>query len=315
MEKLRKLFATLAAAALLISAAQLPAYAEPSDIFDSGAGLGWDTSGKVTPASGEAIDPDTYCPSCRGLRKKNPVTKYGVIVNGDTEARHTTNADNYYDFMQKYYSVPEANIYVLSTHKSKATNDYSAKPDDLAKVQKELNAKIDDNDILYLYTTGHGDKGRVRAADGKVEMHTVLMLQGHSFVTETAWSQAWLATKATRISFLADQCYSGGFAKAMVSDPNENVLAISSTDPNNSTVCGFFIVPYLDAFKDMKNDNDPKDGKISEWEAFKVATHYSETAHSYHGFPEGASNTQYMVSGDVNHPGRKVAKAPKKPGE
>ena len=62
--------------------------------------------------------------------------------------------------------------------------------------------------------------------------------------------------------------------------------------------------------KDAKFDIAPKDGKVSVYEGFLVATNTSRIHHRRHGFEAGASNTQYMTSGNVPNPTKKLAKKP-----
>ncbi|MEE8424992.1 MAG: hypothetical protein V3S11_04150 [Elusimicrobiota bacterium] len=316
-----RFFGILFAALLLLPLGGTPAFADNDPFFDSN-GPAPSVDADQAPGIGDSDGIDVSCdgrPCQEGAQgqgaAKNPVDKYGVIINGDTEWRHQENARLFYDFYKDYYGMQDANIYVLTTTftaKTQGANNVESTVKGLTDTLTALIAKIDDNDLLYVYTTGHGAQGTMTPPGGQPQVVEILALQNHAVVPAEVFAMAIRRTKAARITYVGDQCNSGGFARAMTSDKSRDVLAISSVDPDNSTVCNFFTPPFLDAFKDMKNDNDPKDGRISEWEAFKVATNYSQTAHAANGFPAAAASTRYMTSGKVHNPGQKIVKAPTK---
>lgn len=226
------------------------------------------------PDFGPVPDPDAG--------RANPVTTYGVIINGDGEEHHTRNADRFYGHMRSYYGIAAADIAVLSTHRGTLSDrrgvDYAA---------RTLKAKADANDRVVIYTTGHG----TRRGDA-----TYLVLADDALIKDGDFAAAFLDNAAARVTYVADQCYSGGFAEAMTAG-NRAVLAISASDAYNTTYCQSFIVPYVQAFAEPANDTD-RDGRVDEREAYATA---SRRHRSERGAAQG--NAQLRESGP-DRPGR-----------
>lgn len=188
----------------------------------------------------------------------DPEKTYGVIINGDSAAHHVANVDLFYEHMRAYYRIDAADIIVISTHRGYLSDrrgvDYAA---------RTVKGRVDANDRLVIYTSGHGDLPAGATA-------TTLILHGGAQISATDFSSAFLDNRAARITYIGDQCYSGGFAEAMTST-TRRVLALSASDSTHTTYCQSFIRPYLDAFADPRNDAD-QDGAVSEKEAFATAS-------------------------------------------
>ncbi|MBI4348455.1 MAG: caspase family protein [Elusimicrobia bacterium] len=267
-------------AALAFTLAAAPAAAQ--EAFDAGAALrGAKDAAGAAPAVGPAVAAGQSSP-----KGKASVT-YGVILNGDTERRHQLNATMLKEHMIRYYGADAKNITILSTDQGLAPTRQN-----LVKTAADLKQKAGPDDRVIVYTTGHG----FLAQDKKGTVYTLAALPNDDAVTDVAMAGAFLDNKAGSYVYLGDQCYSGGFAKKFTANAAKSVIAISSTDDQNSTVCGFFIIPFVEASKDLKNDTD-KDGRVSEREAYAAAKGVSETEHDKHGFPKGASNALYLTSG------------------
>ncbi|MBI3551349.1 MAG: hypothetical protein HY077_02420 [Elusimicrobia bacterium] len=233
---------------------------------------------QVAPAQASPVEPEDGPPARE---------RWGLIVNGDVEASsptHIANTEKVLAFMKNYYRIPEGHVVMLSVHKTTVTKDL---------IVKEA-ARLKDAKMLVLYTTGHGDD-----RDDQSE----LILPEKPWITADEFARLFLVGKAASIVYLGDQCYSGGFASAMIrslkrmKDPEGkrravDMIAISATDFCHVTYCQNFLLPYLDAFKDPANDNDPKDGRVSEWEAFKAARDKYAKAFS----PEDGGVPQYLTA-------------------
>lgn len=186
----------------------------------------------------------------------DPVTTYGVIINGDSESHHTGNVDRFYEHMTGHYGIAAADITVISTHRGVLSDRRGV--DHAARTVKR---KADGNDRVVIYTTGHGSRSG---------NSTYLVLHGDEMISSRDFAAAFLGNSAARITYVADQCYSGGFVEAMTSS-SRDVLAMSASDAYNTTYCQSFIVPYLDAFSDSGNDTNG-DGSVDEREAFATAS-------------------------------------------
>lgn len=247
------------------------------NLFDSGQGLSGAERAEA-PAIGKAVEAG----AAGAQAAPNPAVKYAVIVNGDTESRHRANAVMLKEFMVNYFHMEPDNVTVLSTDRGLAPDAAT-----LDEVARRLKAKLDGNDTLVVYTTGHGNK----AAGG-----TVLALKAPDSISDADFAAKFLDNQAGDYVYVGDQCFSGGFAKKMTANRTKRVTAISSTDDQNSTVCGFFIVPFVIAAQDKSSDANG-DGNVSLREAFDVARGISRIGHAQNGFPAGASNALYLTSG------------------
>ncbi len=195
--------------------------------------------------------------------------RWGVVINGDTEERHRMNADLVYEFMQGYYHIPPDHIYFLSTRPGKGGIQGDGVGQNVMLAARQLAETLPADDELVVYTTGHG--GREESVGGFIALADGIVKAGD-------FAHAFLANKAGKTVYFGDQCDSGSLAKSMI-ETDKRVMALSSVDDKHSTVCNFFIVPYLDAFKDPANDVDPKDGIVTEWEAFSSAKRQSLESH------------------------------------
>lgn len=272
-------FPLLAVLALTLAAA--PARAQDSS--DAGDALHGAKGAESAPPVGRVAD--------AGLSTKQGKASvtYGVILNGDTERRHQLNATMLKEHMIRYYGAEATNITVMSTDQGLAPSR-----ENLAKTASDIKKKAGPDDRVIVYTTGHGFVAKHKTTG---VVYTLAALPNDNAVTDVAMAGAFLDNGAGSYVYLGDQCYSGGFAKKFTANAAKKVIAISATDDENSTVCGFFIIPFVEASKDAKNDTD-KDGRVSEREAYAAAKAFSEKKHESEGFPRGASNALYLTSGD-----------------
>ncbi len=199
----------------------------------------------------------------------NPVTRYGLIVNGDNEERHLGNVEAFAAVMSGRYGVAEANLIVLTSQRKDSGGswveqgkDQRATKGNVEMALEALAKKADFNDDIIIYTTGHGDSP---AKDSQT-----LVLEGDPDISAAEFAGKLSGFGGALLTYIGDQCYSGAFAQAVTSK-GWNAVALSAADSCHVTYCEHFTPALLKAFDDSANDSDPKDGKVSEWEAFKAA--------------------------------------------
>jgi hypothetical protein len=85
--------------------------------------------------------------------------KYALIINGDTEPRHLENVDRAIHALRRE---EKYQISVASTQRAHELIDHFATPDlhtGLEPLIQGLKSQLDDDDLLVVYVTGHGEKG------------------------------------------------------------------------------------------------------------------------------------------------------------
>src|SRR3989338_7396138 len=92
----------------------------------------------------------------------NERRKYALILNGDYSDLHKGNVTESYNSL-KYLGFEDENIYILSSNTPRTENNFTisahATKDNLPKVIEHLEKRLDNNDLLIIYMTGHGSRG------------------------------------------------------------------------------------------------------------------------------------------------------------
>ncbi len=215
---------------------------------------------------------------------KAPITKiedkFAVLISGLTEERHTANLSVAYQVLLENGFKSE-NIYVLDRNgRNKYYHPVHGRGTKVfvEKAFKKLQAKIDKNDMLFVYVTNHGYKAKVEGGKiirinkneagktGKKELSLIDLVGKDIHQEEFAGLLKKMQYKLG--IFLFDQCYSGGFAEEVGNDRN---IAIASTDKNksaysriNDSIFGDFFLGFR---RKGKSDTN-KDGRVSLKEAF-----------------------------------------------
>lgn len=180
--------------------------------------------------------------------------KYALIVNGDTEARHLGNVD------RAVKALRAEGAYDISVASPKAPGgavEHFEAPnrEGLEKLLSGMKAQMDDDDLLVVYFTGHGDSG----AKG----------EGCVALPAECLSLNSLSTDLKKLSYgkrilVMDNCYSGsGFN--LFTDAKTTV--VSQGSPGEKVSCQLFS-PFF--WSDQVPDAD-QDGKISVQERFQHA--------------------------------------------
>ncbi|MCC7343706.1 MAG: HEAT repeat domain-containing protein [Deltaproteobacteria bacterium] len=180
--------------------------------------------------------------------------KYALIVNGDTEARHLGNVDRAVKALRTEGSY---DISVASPKAPGGAVEHFEAPsrEGLEKLLSGMKAQMDDDDLLVVYFTGHGDSGA--KGEGCVALPTECL------------SLSSLSADLKKLSYgkrilVMDNCYSGsGFN--LFTDTKTTV--VSQGSPGEKVSCQLFS-PFF--WSDQVPDAD-QDGKISVQERFQHA--------------------------------------------
>lgn len=189
--------------------------------------------------------------------------KYAVVLNGDASKLHQGNVTEAYESL-KHLGFYEENIFLL-------TSDYGREDDgkaitakateaNLRRVFDYLDDAVDNNDLVLLYTTGHGRKQNNQS--------TVLLADAELFASDLRDMVG--SAKAGEYVIVADQCYSGGIAKSL-SELEGRVVSFSSTDSDHITYCESFARPFWQSFRNGQADVN-NDGTTTLDEAFDYAS-------------------------------------------
>ncbi|MBU4484615.1 hypothetical protein KKA47_04250 [bacterium] len=182
----------------------------------------------------------------------DPVKRYALIINGDTEERHKQNVER----ALAVFGGDDYETYVASVARPRTQCDHydSASLYGLKELVADLKTKIDSNDELVIYTTGHG---AVRGGDGGICLTEGCYVEPvDTLLDEVVYGKR---------TVIMDQCYSGNWAKLFLDDPK--TLFISAGANGEETCCSEF-APYF--WKNYVSDQD--DDGDSDWEdRFKYA--------------------------------------------
>ncbi len=180
----------------------------------------------------------------------NDVTEYALLINGDHNSVH--HEANIARALGKLEDIGylEENIISLTgedPRKDKSLK-HNYKPGTLSYFKEAvsyLQNHVDNNDILLVYTTGHGDR--------------------HGNLSYLRLYDRWISSEdiaATlnkipfgRLIFVADQCYSGGLVDK-IDDLDRNIIAVSDTDAAHSIQCQPFAIGFWTAVGNKGYDTD-----------------------------------------------------------
>lgn len=189
--------------------------------------------------------------------------RYAVVINGDTSRLHQGNVTEAYQSL-KHLGFEDENIFLLTSNYPRDDDGKSitskGTEKGLRRVFDYLNNVVDDNDLVLIYTTGHG---------GTEKGQSTLYLDDKQM---PASDLKGLVEKVRAGDYVvvSDQCYSGGIAKTL-SELKGRVASFSSTDSNHSTYCESFARPFWQSFRNGEADKNG-DGTTSLEEAFKYAS-------------------------------------------
>ena len=187
------------------------------------------------------------------------VQKYAVILNGDIEPRHQENVDRAIRALRR-----EGNydISVASTRAPKARADQyvAAEEASLQGLVSGLKGRMDDDDLLVVYVTGHGQAG----GEGCVGLPKSCL----SF--QKLQQEIDKLPHGKRIVVM-DNCFSGNGLRLFA---NSKTSVVTQGSPGETVSCQTFS-PFF--WSDRVNDADA-DGKISLQERYAFALEEGRTA-------------------------------------
>ncbi|MBI1972622.1 caspase family protein, partial [Candidatus Woesearchaeota archaeon] len=241
--------------------------------------------------------------------------KYALLITGHDEKRFIHDLGQIYDTLIQS-GFKKDDIYVLG---SKAVS-YRGKPheipypvDDIATrrtietVFSHLEKKIDEQDLLVVHISSHGDKITAKDENAnsvetyqKVTRVTMpweddVILESEGNVTELEL-KSYLSKLRPQVAIVTtDVCYGGGIAERV---GKNRVIGISASGKNETahsgvgdSFCGFF----YQAFRDSQESDANRDGRVTLDEAFD----YAKSRHSW--TKNGEDNPHLISDLDVSN--------------
>ncbi|MFH1874049.1 MAG: hypothetical protein ABH859_02560 [Pseudomonadota bacterium] len=186
------------------------------------------------------------------------VTRFALIINGDTEDRHRENVDLAINVLNSDNTDQDYQIFVASTHEQQPENiDRFLAPTEanISILIQEIENQMDDDDELVIYITGHGDQdGRVCLPSGcNSTLLNRILDMGVRENAEPNYGQR---------TIIMDQCYGGNWRNIFLDDPR--TLFIAAGQAGDQTCCNNF-APYFWA---ANVDDQNNDGLISWQERY-----------------------------------------------
>lgn len=181
---------------------------------------------------------------------------YGLVINGFSD-------DRFLETVQKSVDVLEdmgCETFVASPEKPADADHYiPPKPGKIKKAIKELEGKIDDDDELVIYTTGHG---------GKKDSIGTLCL-GAGWNCPKSITDMLDKIKYGQRTVIMVQCFSGNWNKVFLNDPK---TLLSTAGSKDEAVCGDIFANYYwdNSITDLNDD-----GVISWQERYAYAVEHA----------------------------------------
>ncbi len=204
--------------------------------------------------------------------QNNTPEKYAVLISGDTEEKHRINLSSIYETLLEI-GFQKENMYILDStgerHSYYPVDDATQK-ESIKIVFEHLRKKIDGQDLLFVYTTDHGERTTKTISECGVEKEktvSTLVLPGED-LDQIDFSDYLEGIDPQIGIFVFEQCYSGGFAKEI---GHGKYVAIASTKARLKSISdvrdsmGYF---FLSAYRDSQKSDRNGDGAVSIQEAF-----------------------------------------------
>ena len=197
------------------------------------------------------------------IEPKNEVTEYALLINGDHDIIH--HETNIQQAASKLMNIgyDENNIIYLTGQEHDPRRDklseHNYKPATAKSLEDAilyLRDKVDNNDLLLVYTTGHGYK-----KDDK--SYLALFDAG---LNSIGFAKLLNKIDFGQLIFVADQCFSGGFVDK-IECLDRNIIAMSDTDAEHETYCQPFATGFWEAVGNGQYDING-DGNVNALEAY-----------------------------------------------
>lgn len=197
--------------------------------------------------------------------------RYAVLINGSYESRHKKNIASAARLLHDLEYCP-GNIFCLDVSGQEEEEyhvDGTASIETLEIVFTHLAGRIDSNDSLLIYVTGHGDQVKsdliVNGRPGRYLLSTIV-LPGKDCDLLT-FAQYLAHVKPNQGIYIFDQCHGGGFASYF---GHGRVVGISACMTNDMSVCNTFPQEFFRSFYSSRSDVN-HNGLVSILEAFEHA--------------------------------------------
>ncbi len=185
----------------------------------------------------------------------NGTQRYAIIINGDTEPRHLKNVDR---AVQALESESNFNISVVSPQKPKIAVDQhlGAYASALESLVTGLSKKMDGDDELVIYLTGHGNSGKSGEGCLALEDACYSLSELNQMLSKLPCQRRFL---------IADACKSGS-SLSLFDDNKTTIVTLGAKGEN--TQCDSFSPFFWSQLGDIDSD---KDGWITIQERFDYA--------------------------------------------
>jgi hypothetical protein len=181
--------------------------------------------------------------------------QYALIINGDDSFTHDKNVELALATLP-HLGYAAANTFLLAPVGGGGAWRQSANGSGLRQALALLQQRMHAGDTLLVYLTGHGYR---------IFGRPTLALEGGGSIAAADLIHRLGELPFGKLILIADQCYSGGFAKAAVA-LGRNVVAVSSTDDLHEVRCEPFVRPFWMAALGV-DGNSP----TAVEEAFRIA--------------------------------------------
>lgn len=221
------------------------------------------------------------------LREKSE--KYAVMISGESEKRHRENLALAYDVLLEN-GFRKRNIYILDDKGEKRSAypvDGLASKGTIKAMFDNLGKRIDSNDLLFVYTTGHGERVIFRSEiNGKRHDRECSRLKVLGDVSEDDMAEYLEGVHVGVGVVVSDQCYGGGFAEAV---GKGNYIGISASGAGQISESNTFAQAFFNSWRDKMADTN-RDERTSIREAYEYANAYDINAHSGKQMPRLCSD-------------------------
>ena len=173
--------------------------------------------------------------------------RYALVINGDTEPRHVDNVRDYVDYLHDRLHVAGGNIRIVCS-KCLIQDDKSTLQG-LSQALADLSARMTAADVLYVYTTGHGDRD---------EFTSFLVMDNEEEIGQADLARRVYRLPAGKIHYYGDQCYSGGFVDEFnrQAPAGKTIVAMSAAAKDGTCNCQDFTPALLAAYAKGSDDRD-----------------------------------------------------------
>lgn len=206
-----------------------------------------------------------------GYKPNGQADKYAVLISGKAELRYQANLSIAYQILLEIGFKRES-IYILDPA-GEDTYFYPVdgldKKTNIRAVFESLAKRIDDQDLLFVYVTDHGN--RAFEGPGSQTLQSILLVENSVSITQKEFF-SYLSDINPRVGVLLfDQCFSGGFAKETGKGKFISIAASKADEISGSLLYNSFGGEFLKAFRNKNESDKNKDGKVSIQEEFAYA--------------------------------------------